>query len=103
MRLTSLMVVLAGAVVAGCAGHSVDCTMGNGQTGCAPGTEGYQRMLQQQQDAKTTATIDDARCRSYGAEPGSPAYVACRRKTIADHKSLDPPDVSEAKPRPKSN
>ena len=102
MRLTSLTVVLAAALIAGCAGHSGECVTGTSQTDCAPGTEGYRRMQQQQQDTKATAEIDDARCRSYGA-PESPAYMACRRKTLADRKSYGAPDASETKPLPKAN
>ena len=101
MRLTSLMVVFAAALIAGCAGHSAECVTGTGQTDCAPGTEGYRRMQIQQQDTKTTAEIDDALCRSYGAQPGSAAYAECRRKRAGDRRSSTAPGVSE--PLPKSN
>lgn len=29
--------------------------------------------------AKEAGTIDDARCQSYGFQPGSPAYAQCRK------------------------
>ena len=33
--------------------------------------------------AEHFAQIDDAKCRSYGAEPGEPAYVTCRSQLDA--------------------
>jgi hypothetical protein len=104
MRLTPLILVLAGVLMAGCAGHSADCALGTSVRGdCAPGTEGHARMMQQQQDAKATAAIDDARCRSYGGDPGSPAYIECRRQKMSDRKLFGVPDAPEARPLPKSN
>ena len=90
MHLTPLMLVLASVLIAGCAGHSANCTMGVGHSDCPPGTEGYKQMLQQQQDEKAIAAIDDVRCRSEGAEPGSEAYVKCRRSATAAHQLLEP-------------
>jgi hypothetical protein len=82
MRLTPLIAILASALIGGCVGNSVDCAMGAGHNDCAPGTAGHQVMVQQKEAAKTTAAIDDARCRSY-SEPGSEAYVDCRRRATA--------------------
>src|ERR1019366_3838307 len=69
MRLTPAMLVLASILISGCASQSVDCAMGVGHNRCTPGTKEYEQMMQKQQDqqdAKTAAEIDDARCRSYG-------------------------------------
>jgi hypothetical protein len=85
MRLTPLILVFACVLFAGCAGHSVDCAMGADHSDCAPGTAGHDVMVQQQEATKSFAAIDDARCRSYGAEPGSQAYVDCRRRATANH------------------
>jgi hypothetical protein len=73
-RLTLAILLLAG----GCAGHSLDCLTGTSDKGCAPGTMGHQQMVQEQQGQETTATIDDARCRSI-APLDSPDYLACRQ------------------------
>jgi hypothetical protein len=44
--------------------------------GCAE----YEARRQQEQaaQAQAVAANDDAQCRSYGAQPGSPVYVQCR-------------------------
>lgn len=34
--------------------------------------------------AKETGTIDDARCQSYGFQPGSPDYAQCRKEADSD-------------------
>lgn len=91
MRVMSLILVFASILIAGCAGHSANCNSGAAQNSCPPGTAGYERMKQAQEDAKAIATIDDARCRSQGAEPGSDAYVECRRRATAAHQLLQPP------------
>jgi hypothetical protein len=88
IRLTFLMLVLTSGLVAGCAGHSVDCSMGAGQNGCVPGTGEFEEMTQQKQDALTSAEIDDARCQAFG-EAGSAAYAECRRKMLADKRSVE--------------
>ena len=91
MRLATIMLVLTNILISGCASHSVDCTMGAGHNGCTPGTKEYEQMVQLQQDAKSAAEIDDAICRSYGAEPGSTAYAECRRERIEDRQMFEPP------------
>jgi hypothetical protein len=91
MRLATIMLVLTNILISGCANHSVDCTMGAGHNGCTPGTKEYEQMVQLQQDAKSAAEIDDAICRSYGAEPGSTAYAECRRERIEDRQMFEPP------------
>jgi len=104
MRLAPLMLVLTSILISGCAGHSVDCTMGVGHNGCTPGTKEYEEMMQRQQnaqDAKTVDTIDDTLCRSYGAEPGSTAYAECRRKRSGDRQLFEPPRASQAGSVPK--
>ena len=47
-------------------------------TGCAE----YEQWERQQQQAQMAAmqAQDDSTCRSYGATPGSPAYIQCRIK-----------------------
>jgi hypothetical protein len=90
MRLVRLtvMLALASPLMSGCAGHSAGCTLGTSQTDCAPGTAGYEQQTQKEQDAKSVANIDDARCLSSGGERGSPAYLECRRAAISDRHSL---------------
>jgi hypothetical protein len=95
MRLTPLVIsVFASILVFGCAGHAVDCAAGAGHNGCVPGTKEYDLMVENQKDAKTLAEIDDTLCRSYGAQPGSPAYIECRRKAAADRELFEPPHAS---------
>ncbi len=97
MRLiTPLILLLASPLIAGCASHPVDCSMGAGQNGCLPGTAQYEEMVQQQQDAKTAAEIDYARCSAYGA-PGSPANAECRRRATADQQLLEPHPAHQTK------
>jgi hypothetical protein len=91
MRLATIMLVLTNILISGCASHSVDCTMGAGHNGCTPGTKEYEQMVQLQQDAKSAAEIDDAVCRSFGAEPGSTAYAECRRERIEDRQMFEQP------------
>ena len=89
MRLTLFTWVLASVLISGCAGHSIDCTMGAGHNGCLPGTKEYDEMEQKQLDTKTAAEIDDARCQAYGAR-GTPRYVECRRRATEDQPLLKP-------------
>jgi hypothetical protein len=56
----------------GFAHHPLDCSMGFSHADCEPGTAGYNNSPQ------AIAASDDAQCRSYGAAPGSPAYIQCR-------------------------
>ena len=101
MRLAPLIVLLAGVLMAGCAGNSVDCAVGSAHGNCAPGTEGHRLMVQQQQYDKNVGEIDDAACRSY-AQPGSPAYAECRRQRDADRK-FGTPSAAQTAPGAKSN
>lgn len=96
MRLAPLMLVLASLLMSGCASQTVDCSMGAGHNGCAPGTKEYEQLMQQQQDAKSEGAIDDAACRSFGAQPGTPAYATCRRKRAADRHMFEPPRTPKA-------
>ncbi|MFZ0065497.1 MAG: hypothetical protein WAK90_04955 [Pseudolabrys sp.] len=75
----ALITVATALLLAGCAGHSLDCLTGTSSNNCAPDTLGHQQMVQQQQSDDTVASIDDARCRSYAA-PGSKEYLDCRRR-----------------------
>ena len=101
MRLTLLMLLLANILMAGCARQSVDCTMGAGHNGCTPGTQEYEQMVHRQQDAKTDDEMDDALCRSYGAQPGSAVYNECRRKRAGDRQMFEPPRNPQAGSAPK--
>jgi hypothetical protein len=85
MRSVALMTVAASLLVAGCAGHSIDCITGTSNKDCAPGTIGHQQMVQEQQGDDTVASIDDARCRSFAA-PGSKEYLDCRRRAASARK-----------------
>jgi hypothetical protein len=93
------MVILASVLLASCASQSVDCSMGAGHNGCTSGTKEYEQMVQQQDAAE----IDDAMCRSYGAEPGSPAYAECRRKKTGDRQMFQAPRASQTKAPSNSN
>jgi hypothetical protein len=72
-------------LLAGYAGHSLDCVTGTSSKDCAPGTIGHQQMVQERQGEDTVASIDDARCRSYAA-PGSKDYLECRSRAASARK-----------------
>jgi hypothetical protein len=38
--------------------------------------------------AKDTSTIDDARCQSFGFQPGSPGYAQCRKNIDSERKQM---------------
>jgi hypothetical protein len=78
----ALITVATALLLAGCAGHSLDCLTGTSNNNCAPDTLGYQQMVQQQQGDDTVASIDDAHCRSYAA-PGSKNYFDCRSRAAS--------------------
>ena len=86
MRLVPLYLALASLLIAGCAGHSFDCVIGEARSDCAPGTAGHEKKVQQEQETKTFSAIDDARCRSYAKDAQS--YLECRRKAAEDRKSF---------------
>jgi len=66
-------------LLAGCTWpYRPDCLFGFASNNCAQGTAGYNQAQQAQAQAAATAASDDAQCRSYGAEPGSPSYIQCR-------------------------
>jgi hypothetical protein len=65
--------------------HRPDCVMGLRSDGCAEGTAGYEQVQQAQAQASAIAANDDAQCQSYGAAPGSPAYVECRTNLANQH------------------
>lgn len=67
----------------GCANHPMDCATGFiAWDDCLPGTKGYEIRQRSLGNLKSAVEIqnaqDDAKCRSYGAVPGSDAYVNCR-------------------------
>ncbi|PTT31883.1 hypothetical protein [Pseudomonas sp. HMWF021] len=80
-----MKILLSGALmvlVAGCSNHPMECALGTPRADCLPGTKGYaerQRRADQAEavEAARNAT-DDAKCRSYGAVPGTDTYVNCR-------------------------
>jgi hypothetical protein len=101
MRPTPLVLLLTAIFVAECARQSVNCTKGAGSNGCVPGTKEYQQMEQRQQDAKMNDAMDDALCRSCGAQPGSPAYAECRRKRAGDRRMFKQPGTPRFGSAPK--
>jgi hypothetical protein len=80
--MTARLMAAALLALAGCANHPLDCSMGVARDDCLPGTNGYanrQENLNNLAAAKELqAGRDDAQCQSYGATPGSDAYVNCR-------------------------
>ncbi len=75
--------VIALLALAGCANHPLDCATGLiAWDDCLPGTKGY---AIRQESLKNLAVAegqrvssDDAECQSFGALPGTDAYVNCR-------------------------
>jgi hypothetical protein len=65
----------------GCANHPLDCSMGVALDDCLPGTNGYASRQERSNNLTAAkelqAAKDDAHCQSYGAAPGSDAYVNC--------------------------
>ncbi|HZP69059.1 MAG TPA: hypothetical protein VFB29_03870 [Pseudolabrys sp.] len=80
--MAALIIVGTTLLLTGCAGYSPECVTGTGTKDCAPGTMGHQQMVQQQQGEETVASIDDARCRTYG-QPGSREYFECRQRAAS--------------------
>lgn len=81
MKRSILLAVIA--LISGCANHPMDCAIGIiAWDDCLPGTKGYevrQRSLKNLEAARAEKAVsDDLACRSYGATPGSDAYVNCR-------------------------
>ncbi|MBN4175539.1 MAG: hypothetical protein BEH78_18980 [Pseudomonas sp. BDAL1] len=76
------VVVLIALALSGCANHPGDCALGVMQDDCLPGTKGYERRHERidayQEATRRKAQADDSKCQSYGAKPGSDAYVNCR-------------------------
>jgi hypothetical protein len=52
--------------------HPIDCAVGFQHSDCLPGTTGYANSV-------AMAESDDATCRSYGLDHGTPAYAQCRQ------------------------
>lgn len=76
----ALLIVCA---LSGCANHPLDCAIGViAWEDCLPGTKGYevrQKSLANLAYAKAAKDEhDDEQCKSYGAVPGTDAYVNCR-------------------------
>jgi hypothetical protein len=69
-----LSVVRLGAflALAGCANHPLDCAMGFYHSDCLPGTVAYDTVHAQTEN-------DDAICKSYGLQFGTPEYAQCRQ------------------------
>ena len=92
MRLAPLLLMLTGILISGCASRPVDCTMGAGHNGCAPGTKEYEQMVQLQQDAKSAAEIDDTvRNRDQWLMP-SAAKRGLEIASCSSHPALSKPD-----------
>lgn len=77
-----LIVCCAVLLLSGCSNRPGDCALGWALSVCSPGTLGYKRYQEKQQaglaSIREKAVIDDLTCQSYGAKPGSDAYVNCR-------------------------
>ena len=56
--------------------------------GCANQQQAKEDQAAAEEVAKETGTIDDARCRSYGFQPGSPDYAQCRADIDIGHKQI---------------
>lgn len=69
-------------MVVGCANHPMECALGTPRADCLPGTNGYverqRRITATAEELSTKELVDDRKCRSYGAVPGTDAYVNCR-------------------------
>ncbi|RBB96821.1 hypothetical protein C3E97_029915 [Pseudomonas sp. MWU12-2115] len=69
-------------LVAGCSNHPMECALGTPRADCLPGTNGYSERQRRVNNAEAVeaakSAADDAKCRSYGATPGTDAYVNCR-------------------------
>lgn len=65
------LLVLIGIALASCAEHQPQ--------------QQAQAAAEAQAQAQARAASDDAQCRSYGAEPGSPGYVQCRMNLDNQH------------------
>jgi hypothetical protein len=89
-RVASLL--LMAFVLAGCASHSLDCSLSIWHDDCAPGTHAYDQKQADDAQAKATDAAnnakDDADCRSYGFKPDTPSYYQCRKR-IADQRSYE--------------
>lgn len=70
--------VMAAALLAGCANHPIDCAVGFVHADCLPGTAGYA-------NPDRFAAEDDKACQSYGLKPGTPEYSDCRIKLRGQH------------------
>ena len=85
--------ILVAVLLAGCAGHSIDCEMGiTWHENCAPGTAAYEERQEEKATKAAVGAIDDAKCQSYGFQPGSLGYAQCR-------KDFDDKDALATKPK----
>lgn len=77
-----LFTVCIALLASGCAHHPGECALGTPRDDCLPGTNGYENRQAQLRNARQAyqdkAAYDDKQCQSYGAKPGSDAYVNCR-------------------------
>lgn len=80
--MNGFVAVLIALLLTGCANRPGDCAMGMALDVCLPGTNGYNNRQAQlskaQQAYEYKGAADDQQCQSYGAKPGSDAYVNCR-------------------------
>lgn len=77
---TTLILIVAGTLMMGCATNSAGCSTGVGQTGCGASVEdNYEDLEPHQQDVTTKADIDDAQCKAFGGARSKP-YRDCRRE-----------------------
>jgi len=98
----SFLVVVAsaavfGGILSGCADspNRLGCLTGSAhsfEAPCAAGTRGAesqaQEQAQAQANAQAQAAADDAKCQSYGAKRGDPAYIQCRTQLDAERAQM---------------
>ena len=69
------VLILMSLFLAGCAGQGLD-----------PEKKQDKASEAEAEAAKATAAIDDAKCQSFGFQPGSPGYAQCRKDFDNGHK-----------------
>jgi hypothetical protein len=71
------VLILMSLFLAGCAGQGLDPEKKQDKASEAEA---------EAEAAKATAAIDDAKCQSFGFQPGSPGYAQCRKDFDNGHK-----------------
>jgi hypothetical protein len=78
----ALLLIATTVALVGCANHPVDCALGFVHDDCLPGTAGYDKIVNlQQQKAAAIAARQEAdrnRCINYGFQEGTESFAQCR-------------------------